>query len=51
MDKEKHGMNNFASEHLLQNTTIAVLHMFNKIYREWSIRDIVFTDRALYIFE
>jgi hypothetical protein len=51
-DKENRpGTNNFASEHILQNLTIAVLHTFNKIYREWSVRDLIFTDKAVYVFE
>lgn len=39
----------FVSEHILLNTTISVLQRVEK-KETWETRDIIFTDRALYIF-
>jgi len=39
----------FVSEHILLNTQISVLQLADK-KEEWEVRDIIFTDRALYIF-
>ena len=41
----------FISEHILLNTTISVLQSQEKKDKpKWVERDIIFTDRALYIF-
>ena len=38
------------SEHILLNTTITVLQQDEKKKELWEIRDVIFTDRAFYIF-
>lgn len=40
----------FLSEHILLNMTVGVLQLDEKKKEEWEKRDILFTDRALYIF-
>ena len=49
----------FASEHILLNTTVCALEIVNQAPRKsrqgdkgcrWAPRDIIFTDRSLYIF-
>ena len=40
----------FVSEHILLNTTICILQQVDAKKDEWEKRDIIFTDRALYIF-
>jgi len=40
----------FVSEHFLLNTTVCILQQVDKKDDEWEKRDIIFTDRALYIF-
>ena len=41
----------FISENILLNTTISVLQKVdNKKDSQWEVRDVIFTDRALYIF-
>ena len=40
----------FMSEHILLNTSISVLQQIDNKTQDWEIRDIIFTDRAFYIF-
>ena len=40
----------FMSEHILLNTNISVLQQVNDKKEEWEVRDVIFTDRAFYIF-
>ena len=40
----------FMSEHILLNTTIQVLQQVDSKKELWEIRDVIFTDRAFYIY-
>ena len=40
----------FVSENILLNTTVSVLQQVDNKREQWEIRDVIFTDRALYIF-